>query len=128
RRSSTSLLFFTRQGQSEDRHLSRPSHVDAVHVIRIRQIKSLAELAAINFGVRSPRLLDVAALLLQHVGHVIPAFQMAAAELAFRILLVAGALSGFLDFDLVIGKLLRYEILRGYRARSRQEPTSSGGQ
>jgi hypothetical protein len=61
--------------------------------------------AAIHFGVGPPGFLRVAAGLLEQVGGVKPALEMASAKLAFLVLLVAGALSRFLDFDFVVGKL-----------------------
>ena len=63
-------------------------------------------LAAINFSVRSPRLLGITAGLLHHIGAVEPALQMPAAELAFGIFLITGSLSDFLGLYFVMRKLL----------------------
>ena len=57
-------------------------------------------LAAVDFGVFAPGFLCVATGLLNHVRSVEPTLQMSAAELAFLVLLVAGALSRFLDLTL----------------------------
>src|SRR5580658_420262 len=61
--------------------------------------------AAVDLGVRSPGFFGVAAGLLDDVGRVEPAFQMAAAELAFFVFLVTGALPGLFDFDFMMRKL-----------------------
>ena len=63
-------------------------------------------LAAIDFGIRTPGFLHVAARLLDRVRHIKPALEMSAAELTFGVFLIARALSHFLDFDFVVGKLL----------------------
>src|SRR6266516_6421756 len=62
-------------------------------------------LTTIDFRVRPVGLLDVAALSLDHVSLVRPKLQVPAAELAFLVFLVAGALPSLLDLDLVVGKL-----------------------
>jgi len=59
-------------------------------------------LAAIHLGVASPGLFHITTFLLQHVGQVIPALQMPAAELALGVFFVTGALSQLLDFDFMI--------------------------
>ena len=59
-------------------------------------------LTAVHFRVGSPGLFHVPTLLLEDIAHVKPALQMAAAKLAFGIFFVTGALSQFLDFDLMI--------------------------
>jgi hypothetical protein len=51
---------------------------------------------------------------------------MPAAELAFLVLLVAGALSRLLDFHLVIGELRRSLRSRGYGCSQKVHPRSSG--
>ena len=61
--------------------------------------------AAIHFGIATPSFLRIAASLFQHVRRVEPAFQVAAAELALLVLLIASPLSRFLDFHLVVGEL-----------------------
>src|SRR5579863_8577679 len=84
--------------------------------------------AAVDFGLRSPGFFDVAALALDGVGHVRPHLQVAAAEFSFLVFLVAGALSGLLDLDFVVGELR--DILRtrsGYFASCQGgTPRSSG--
>jgi hypothetical protein len=62
--------------------------------------------AAVDFGLGSPRFLHVAALTLDRVGHIRPELQVAAAEFSFFVFLVAGALPGLLDFNLVVRELL----------------------
>jgi hypothetical protein len=64
-------------------------------------------LATVYLGLRTPGFFEVPALLFLDITLVIPALQMPAAELAFRIFLVTGALSQLLDLDFVIGQLGR---------------------
>jgi hypothetical protein len=101
------LPIFPRQSQSEHRSLSRPSHIQATGLGRIGQVERLAMLATIYFSVRSPGLFYIAASLLHDVTSVGPALQMPAAELAFGVFLIAGALSLLFDFHFVMGELLR---------------------
>jgi len=82
--------------------------------------------AAIDFGIAAPGLLHIAASLLQQIGGVEPALEMAATELAFLILLVAGALSWFLDFDFVIGELRGSRCARSYGCGQKVHPRSGG--
>ena len=70
-------------------------------------------LAAVHFGVGSPSLFGVATGLLNDIGGVEPTLQMATAEFAFFVFLVAGALSGLFDLDLMMGKLRRSLRSRG---------------
>ena len=99
------LFFFRRQSQAEHGNPAFPGNID-FRVFRTGQIQRLAMLAAVHFSILSPSLRHVAARLFDRVGHVIPAFEMSAAEFAFGIQLIAGALSRFLDFDFVMGKLV----------------------
>lgn len=62
-------------------------------------------LTAINLGIAAPGFFYIAALLLQDVSGVKPALEVPAAELSLGVLLVAGALSRLLEFDLVMRKL-----------------------
>src|SRR5207248_3113525 len=68
---------------------------------------SLAVLAAVNFGVLAPSLLYIAGGLLLHVVHVVPAFQVPAAEFAFGVLLIASALPWLFNFNFVVRQLRR---------------------
>src|ERR1039457_3354186 len=99
------LFFLRRNRQPKNRKLALSRYVHPTRIFGTRQVERLAKFAAIHFGVRSPRFLHAAALLLKHIGGVEPAFQMSAAELAFFVFLVAGALARFLDLDFVIRKL-----------------------
>ena len=117
-----SLLLFRRQRQSEHGNHSLAGNVD-LGFVGIGQVERLAIFAAIDFGVRSPSLLDVAALALNHVLRIEPAFQMAAAELALFVLFVAGTLSGLLDLHFVMGKLLEVRAAH-CRGRQRMYPRS----
>ena len=63
--------------------------------------------AAVNLGVWAPGFFSIAAGLLDYVLAVEPALQMAAAKFTFFVFLVAGALSGLLDFDFMMRKLRR---------------------
>ena len=81
-------------------------------------MQRLAMLAVVDFGVFAPGFLGVTTGLLNHVRSVEPTLQMSAAELAFLVLLVAGALSRFLDLDLVMRTLRSRLGVRGsYFAR-----------
>ena len=100
------LFLLRRDRQPEHRELPFSGHVQPARRFRIGQIQRLAMLAAIHFRILSPSLRHIAARLLDGVGDVIPAFEMSAAEFAFSVQLIAGALSRFLDFDFVMGKLL----------------------
>jgi hypothetical protein len=81
---------------------------------------------AIDFGIASPSLLHIAASLLQDISSVEPVLEMAATELAFFVLLVAGALSWLLDFDFVIGKLRGSRCARSYGCGQKVHPRSGG--
>src|ERR1700691_1777791 len=61
--------------------------------------------AAVDFRVRSPGFLGIAAGALHHIGGIEPALQMSAAELALFVFFIAGALPFLLDFYFVMGKL-----------------------
>jgi len=61
--------------------------------------------AAIDFGVTTPSLFHIAASLLQNISDVEPTLKMAAAKLAFFILLIASSLARLFNLDLVLGKL-----------------------
>src|SRR5947209_4237692 len=93
RGSPRSLFLLRRNRQTKHRELALPSDVQA-DFIRIGQIQRLAMFTAINFGVFAPRLLHVAAVLFFDIAGVKPALQVTAAELAFGVFFVAGALSG----------------------------------
>src|SRR5208283_1288809 len=58
--------------------------------------------------------------LLDHIGRVEPALQVAAAKLSFFVFLVAGALPSLLDFHFVMGKLRRSVRARSGDFASRQ--------
>src|SRR5215471_8423935 len=100
-----SPLALPRHGESEYRNLSLARDVDSADIRIVGQVESFAVLAAIDLSFRSPGFLHVAARLLLNVIGVVPALQVAAADLPLRILLVAGALPDFLDFHFVVGKL-----------------------
>jgi len=121
------LLLFRRQGQPEHRNHSLPGNIH-LGFRWIRQIKRLAVFAAVDFRIPSPGFFGVAAGLLDHVSPVGPALQMAAAELAFLVLLVAGALPVLFDLDLVMGKLRRSLRARSghFASRQRTYPRSRG--
>jgi hypothetical protein len=59
--------------------------------------------AAVHLSVITIGLTHIAAGLFDHVGGVEPTFEMAAAELALLVLLVAGPLEGLLVLDPVFG-------------------------
>src|SRR5206468_12135587 len=59
----------------------------------------------VNFAIVAVGFANVAAGLLQYVGGVEPALQVATAQLALRVLLIAGALQRLLVLHLVFGKL-----------------------
>src|SRR5579862_202492 len=99
-------LLFRRQRQSEHGFHALARHVH-FGVDGIRQIQSLAMLAAVNFRVASPGFFRVAASFFNHVFRIEPAFQMAAAEFALLVFLIAGALTRLLDFDFMMRKLRR---------------------
>src|SRR5450755_606433 len=99
------FLFLGRNGQSENRQLPGTRDVHAARIFGTGQVESLAKFAAIDFGIRSPRFLDAAALPFDDIGGVEPALQMSAAEFALFVLLIAGALAGFLDLYFMVGKL-----------------------
>ena len=85
-------------------------------------------LATVDFGVLAPGFFRVATGLLNHIRSVEPALQMSAAELAFLVLLVAGALSRLLNLDLVMRKLRRSLPVRSghFARRQRTYPRSRG--
>jgi len=98
--------FFRRQGQSKYRDLPLPGNIHAAQIFRVRQVQSFAILAAIDLGIFPPSLLKVATSLFDDVAHVIPALEMATAELALLVLLVAGALADFLNLHSMMRELL----------------------
>lgn len=91
--------------QSEYRRLSRPPHAQTAGIFGAGQIQGLTVLAAIDFGVTTPSLFHIAASLLQNISDVEPTLKMAAAKLAFFILLIASSLARLFNLDLVLGKL-----------------------
>jgi hypothetical protein len=101
------LLFFRRNGQPKYRKLTFTSYVGAARALRIGQVQRPANFAAINLRIATPRFFDAAAFLLERIGGVKPALQMATAKLAFLVFFVAGALARLLDFDFMVGKLLQ---------------------
>ena len=121
------LLRLRWQRQPEHRNHSLPGDVH-LGFLGIRQIERLAVFAAVDFGIRPPGFFSVAARLLDYIFGVEPAFQMTAAELAFLILLVAGALPRLFDLDLMMGKLGRSLRARScnFASRQRTYPRSRG--
>ncbi len=113
------LLRLRRQRQPEHRNHPLPGDVH-LGFLGIRQIERLAMLAAVDFGIRSPGLFGIAARLLDYIFGVEPALQMPTAELAFLILLVAGALPSLFGLDRVMGKLGRSLRARSCNFASRQ--------
>src|SRR6266699_3689098 len=101
------LFLLGRDREAEHRELPLARDVQTDWRFRVRKVQRLAMLAAVHFSILSPSLRRVAARLFDRVGHVIPAFEMSAAEFAFGVQLIAGALACFLDFDFVMGKLLQ---------------------
>ena len=101
----TCLFSFLRYDKPKHRELPGPGDVHTARVFGTGQVKRLTELATINLSVGSPSFLGATALPLENVGGIKPAFQVAAAEFALVVCFVAGALTGLLDLDLVIGKL-----------------------
>src|SRR5690242_5849767 len=93
-----------RKRQAESRNHAATGHVETARVLRIRQIYSLAMLAAVDLGIGPVHLLHIATGLLQHVGHVVPALQVPAAELALFVLFITGALQVFFELYLVVGQ------------------------
>src|SRR6266550_781325 len=104
------LFLLGRYREAEHRELPLARDVQTDWRFRVRKVQRLAMLAAVHFSILSPSLRHVAARLFDRVGHVIPAFEMSAAEFAFGIELIAGALSRFLDSDFVMGKLLESDV------------------
>src|SRR5579862_4707431 len=105
------LSFFPRYRQPEHRGLSGSGNIQSAGRLRIGQVQRLTMLAAINLGIGAPVFFYITARLLNNVCGVKPPFEMPAAELSFRVFLVAGALPRLLEFNLVIWKLrsgLRY--------------------
>src|SRR5512146_3040662 len=88
-----------RNCQPEHRNLPLTGHVGAARVLGIGQVQGLAMLAAVDFRLRPEGLLHVPTLPLQHVVVVVPALQVAAAELALGVLFVAGTLAWLLHLD-----------------------------
>src|SRR5579863_3814208 len=76
-----------------------------MRLFRVRQVKGFAVFAAINLCVGAPGLGHITASSLLHIRRVKPALEMAAAELALGILLIARALPQLLDLHLVMGEL-----------------------
>ena len=72
----------------------------------------MTEFATIDFPVGSPGFLDASTFLFEHVGRIKSALQVSAAEFALFVCFVAGALTRFLDLDLVVGKLRYLSRLR----------------
>jgi len=62
-------------------------------------------LTTIDFGIRTVGLRDVAAAVLDSIGPIEPALQVAAAKFPFLVWLIAGTLQALLDFDLVMKQL-----------------------
>jgi hypothetical protein len=119
---AVSFLFrWQRQPEHRNHALSRYVHF---LFYGIGQVQGLTMLAAINFGVRPPGFFHVTTGLFEHVDPVRPALQMAAAEFAFFILLVAGALPGLLDLYFVTRKLRRSLGVGSGDFASRQRLTS----
>jgi hypothetical protein len=85
-----------------------PSHIEPGHIVRAWQVQGLAVLATVYFSVVPPCAGYITAFLLNHISGVKPALQMSAAELAFGVLLVTGALSQLFEFDFMIRKLLGF--------------------
>src|ERR1700730_6540150 len=85
-------------------------------------------LAAIPFGLRAPGFFNVTAFALDRVRHVRPELQVAAAEFALLVFLVAGALPGLLDLHFMVRKLRNILRSRSGYCASRQghTPRSSG--
>lgn len=110
---------FRRQRQPEYRNHSLPRDIH-LRLPRSRQVKRFAILAAIHFGMRSPGLLDIAALALDGVLRVRPKLQVTAAEFPFGVFLVAGALSRLLDLHFVVGKLRNVACIGSHCFASRQ--------
>src|SRR3979411_1467732 len=77
-------------------------------------------LAAVDLGIRTPRLLRVPAGLLQYVNGIEPPLQVPAAELTLFIFLVARTLPCLLDLDLMMRKLRRSFGSRGRDFARRQ--------
>src|SRR6202007_3217158 len=116
------LLFFWRNGQAKYRELTFTSYVDAAGAFGVWQVQCFAGFATIDLRIGSPGLFDAAALLLDSVGGVEPTLQMTAAELAFLVLLVAGALARLLDFDFMVRKLLQSVRDCGFNGCQRDVP------
>src|ERR1700758_751293 len=123
------LLFFWRNGQPKYRKLTFTSYVGAARALRIGQVERPANFAAIDLRIATPGFFDAAAFLLERIGGVEPALQMAAAELAFLVFFVAGALARLLDFDFMVGKLLQGVRNRAFTGCQREvlSFTRSGG-
>src|ERR1022692_3890338 len=83
------------------------SDIATTRLFWTRQVQRLAMLTTIDLHLIAKGLPNVAAGLLQHVSQVEPALQMSAAELAFFVGLVAGALELLLVLELVLGELRR---------------------
>jgi len=115
RRELRFLLFLGHDGQAEDGKLPDAPDVDTTGVFGAGQVERLTEFAAIDFSINSPGFLHAAALLLEHVGRVEPAFQVPAAEFSLVVFLVAGALTRLLDLDLMVRELRNVGCLRGCR-------------
>src|SRR5208337_109000 len=98
------LALLRRQRQAKHRNLPLPSYIHH-RFPGVRQVQSLAMLAAVDLSIQSPGLFHIPAILLDQIHAIKPALQMAAAKLAFLVFLVAGALPRLLDLDLVTGKL-----------------------
>src|SRR5438034_2156873 len=122
------LFLLGRDRQPKHRELPFSGHVQSARRLRVREIQRLAMLAAVHFRILSPSLRHIAARLFDGVGHVIPAFEMSAAEFAFGIQLIAGALSRFLDFDFVMRKLLQSDVggPAGFSCGQRSYPRRCG--
>src|ERR1700758_5458008 len=120
------LLFFWRNGQPKYRKLTFTSYVGAARALRIGQVERPANFAAIDLRIATPRFFDAAALLLERIGGVKPALQMATAKLAFLVFFVAGALARLLDFDFMVRKLLQSMRDCGFTSCQREVPLFHG--
>jgi hypothetical protein len=113
------LLLFRRQGQPKHRNHSLSGHID-LGLRRLRQVQCLAMLAAVDLGIRTPRLLRVPASPLQYVNGIEPPLQVPTAELSLFIFLVARTLPRLLNLDLMMRKLRRSFSSRGCDFARRQ--------
>src|SRR5579884_1428837 len=99
------LAFLRWHRESEHRDLTASGDVQTLGVIRMWQVERFTEFTAIDLSVASVGLFDVSALLLEDVGLIEPALQVAAAQLALVVLFVTGTLKVLFDLDLMVRKL-----------------------